>query len=725
MTNSIFSAKRRALLLSAATAGLVLSSALVANPALAADECGAPSGGAVTCTSAGNPYVNGITYSSVGAPLSLTADQTVQASGPIQVTTTGGAASINNSGTVSATQAALGGVAASASGGDATVVNAGNVTTSAAGTPGLYAASTGGVASITNSANVAATGTASNGVTAAGSAGNTIDNSGTITPGAGGFGIATSGGAATIANTGTVNGPVSLSSLGGNTFNNNAGGTWNATGTSVFSAAGTDVVNNDGRVVAASEAGATGPATIAFTNLAAFNNGVAGTGVVDVSTGNLLDIGTAVFNGTPAGGVAGSSQLWVNGASPSGALAVNGSTGNTWVVPIDVANGAPGIMNFTGQNVVFGATPGTFTMPGGAMDFRRGFIDYRLAFTPATSTATSVYTLFGLPGPEVFEALSVPYAAQDFWRHSADAWTQRQMELRDSQVGSSPSRPEGWEVWVVPYGGHDSFDRGGTFSFSGFTFPQIGTNTASFGIQAGADVLSHWGNGYGYWGFTAGLENQETGFIGDIENDIHAVGGNVGMYGGANWGGLYLNGLGKVDFVDLNANFNSANFSPMDLWMTWGGKGEIGYRWPMGGFFVEPAFRASGIWTDATDFHPAGASLRYDIDEPIVQLQGGGRVGTTLGFFGYQFTGYGGAFWADQVNGNNRMVFTTPGLTSALSPTSIGLVQPQTGSYIHIEYGLETGNFYGGLKGFLKGENDLAGDGYGAWTALMGFRFSF
>jgi hypothetical protein len=719
MTNSIFSAKRRALLLSAAAAGLVLSGALVASPALAANECGTPSAGAVTCTSTSagatnGVFTNGITYTTVGAPLALTANNTVQSQGPIQVTTTGGAATINNSGTVTAAQSALGGVAATATNGDATIVNAGAVSTSAAGTAGLYANSTGGNVSITNSATVSATGANANGISATSTGGTiAITNSGSITGASNGFGIQTTGGPATIDNTGTINGPVSLAG-NGNVFNNNAGGTWNATGTSTFSSFGTDVVNNSGTVVAATPSGATTASTATFTNLHAFNN----SGIVDVSTGNSISMPSASFNGLSG------SKLYVSGVTESGSLTVASSTGTTAVVPIDVFNGRAGVLNSTGQNIVFGASPDTFTMLGGGSDFRRGFIDYRLTFTPASGSNPSVYTLFGLPGPEVFEALSIPYAAQTYWRHSGDAWTQRAIDIRDSQVGSSPSRPEGWEAWVTPFGGHDKFDRAQTFGFGDFTFDQIGTHTAFFGLQAGADVLSKWNNGYGYWGFTAGVQQQETDFIDDNQNDLYLLGGNIGMYGGANWGGLYVNGLGKIDFIDLNANFNSANFNSLRLWETYGAKGEVGYRWPFGGFYVEPAFRISAIWTSTNNLNPAGATLRFDQDDPFLLGEAGGRVGTTLGFFGYQFTGYGGAFWVDQFQGKNRMVFVTPGSPTG-SSDFIDLDQRQLGNFIRVEGGLETGAMWGGLKGFFKGQDDINGDGVGGWNAMMGFRFSF
>ena len=42
-----------------------------------------------------------------------------------------------------------------------------------------------------------------------------------------------------------------------------------------------------------------------------------------------------------------------------------------------------------------------------------------------------------------------------------------------------------------------------------------------------------------------------------------------------------------------------------------------------------------------------------------------------------------------------------------------------------MEYGLETADWYGGLKLFLKGTNDFNGDSVGGWNAQGGVRFAF
>jgi hypothetical protein len=64
-------AKRRKLWLMAASALAPLSLG-ASEPALALNECGPLVGGSVTCTSAGNPYPNGISYNTANTPINLT-----------------------------------------------------------------------------------------------------------------------------------------------------------------------------------------------------------------------------------------------------------------------------------------------------------------------------------------------------------------------------------------------------------------------------------------------------------------------------------------------------------------------------------------------------------------------------------------------------------------------------------------------------------------------------
>jgi hypothetical protein len=589
----------------------------------------------------------------------------------------------------------------------------------------------------------------------------TLDNNGTISvvPGTGSFSVVTVGdGAAVINNNSgaTLNGPILLNANGsgapsvGNTVNN--AGAWNVSDTSFFgTSTNNNVLNNTGTVATAPSAQGAQASTAFFNGLTTFNN--AG-GVVDLTSGNSLNIENAQFNGGQG------STLRVNANSPSGTLFLDSTgTGTTRVVLADVPGTHPA-MDLSGETLVAGSSanaqgpsPGSFNFGApGVNDQNAGFVDYRLVFNPATQNAGASYELFGLPGQAVFEALNIPYALQDFWRHSAFTVTQRQMSIRDSLVGEHPSRPDGWEFWAIPYGGSDFFKRPQVFQFGGFFFPSVGNHNDTVGLQVGADMIGHFGSGSGnipglsflgiggagtgYWGFTGGIEQQTTHFPGDDANNLYSVGGNVGVYGGASWGGFYVNALGKIDFDDMNTNFSTAGFSPTSIFKAYGVRGEVGYRWPWSGFYVEPSARVSAIWNDDIDLNPAGALIHLPDGNAGVFGEAGGRVGTTFNFgkffpgpvsqfnpFPGQFNIFFGAWWADQWDGQNRMTFTTQG--GFEGTTTIGLVQRTTGSFIHTEYGLETADWYGGLKLFLKGENNFDGDSVGGWSAQAGVRFSF
>ena len=76
-----------------------LAAALVASAAQAQNECGAPTGATVTCTSAGNPYAGGVTYTPA-TDLTVATNPDVVAQGTIRVTGTTANVAVSNAGTV-------------------------------------------------------------------------------------------------------------------------------------------------------------------------------------------------------------------------------------------------------------------------------------------------------------------------------------------------------------------------------------------------------------------------------------------------------------------------------------------------------------------------------------------------------------------------------------------------------------------------------------------------
>jgi outer membrane autotransporter protein len=180
---------------SSCSAGALVSAAalLFAGQALADAECGAPVNGAVACTSAGNPYANGVTYSPTGS---------------LNVTVA--------SGTV--IQGAVNGVTLNASGAQ-TLVNNGSISGIALGgtTTGFAVSSTGGSMSLTNNGTIT-------GQLNLSALGNKFINTGTfITAGINDLGV----GSTTATNKGTISVPAvglfpteTVALIGPGTFNN-------------------------------------------------------------------------------------------------------------------------------------------------------------------------------------------------------------------------------------------------------------------------------------------------------------------------------------------------------------------------------------------------------------------------------------------------------------------------------------------------------------------------
>ncbi|WP_018428698.1 autotransporter domain-containing protein [Hoeflea sp. 108] len=105
--------------------------------ALAADECGVPLGGVVTCSAAGNPYASGIEYTAGGQDLTfvLTADGLVHTTAPgigVSVSGAGGVLSLDLQGRVVTDAAGATGVSVDANATN-TIVNVNSITSAGAG----------------------------------------------------------------------------------------------------------------------------------------------------------------------------------------------------------------------------------------------------------------------------------------------------------------------------------------------------------------------------------------------------------------------------------------------------------------------------------------------------------------------------------------------------------------------------------------------------------------
>jgi len=232
-------ALRARLRIGTALAGLALPLGLPAM-ALAADECGTPLGGVVTCSAAGNPYAGGISYATGGSDLTviLSSDAVVQAAvGSVGIAVTGNAGKITvesdgrvttvgdnnsavsarsdtdavavtNTGIISTAGQSSIGIVASSPGGDVTVTNSGTIATTGDAGHGINAESLSGKVTVTNSDSVTTTGVSAHAIWAQNDQGDVVvSNSGNIsTTGedAGAIQAGSNAGNVTVTSTGTV-----------------------------------------------------------------------------------------------------------------------------------------------------------------------------------------------------------------------------------------------------------------------------------------------------------------------------------------------------------------------------------------------------------------------------------------------------------------------------------------------------------------------------------------
>jgi hypothetical protein len=517
--------------------------------------------------------------------------------------------------------------------------------------------------------------------------------------GGGGYAIgATGAGSVTINNAGSIYGYANLATAA-NTVNNP--GTWFAYGTSNFGT-GADVFNNSGTVdVAPFSSAAT---AVVWNGLTTFNN----TGLVDLRNGHTGD----TFTLTGANWVGGAgSRLGVDvSLSPSlsaDELIIGGAaSGTTNVLINDLSPAGPGTLNFTGVPVVHAGSgsAGAFVAP----TIQKGFVNYELSFNPSTVT----WSVVGLPGQSAFEMVKVPEMAEGFWRRSGDAWSAREQEIRDSVWGATPTRGEGWEMWAQAQIGGERLGGVTDYTINGFSFaPNLRTDTDWRGFQVGADEML--GGGW-MWGVTSGFLEQNTDFRG-FHDSFDLQGWNIGAYAGFTSGHFFLNGLVKGDWYQLRANMLSVPAYQSFNGNSWGLKGETGFRFGTGAFYIEPLGDIS--WTsnhlDDANFHFLATDFTYSNTD-----SGRGRLGARFGSQWGSVMPYVGVYWEDTWDDQGRVTMITSGGCPAAC-TTISDVRP--GSYGMVDFGFTTASWHG-LEGFVKGEDEF-GSHINGFLGRLGVRW--
>ena len=685
---------RRRLLTNGGVAGLAAMSALVASAAQAQNECGAPAGATVTCTSAGNPYAGGVTYTSA-TDLTVATNPDVVAQGTIRVTGTTANVAVSNAGTVNVTAANAPGVALSSGTASASLTTTGAITSAAGDGADISAGTT---AALTVGAKGAISGQV-NGVVITSVAPITLNNSGTITGdtvlGKTGYAISTTGGKVTLNNSGTIIGPLNFSALG-NVITNSGTFTTKGlndlgVGATTFTNTGTVSILPDG-VAGAQVVGLIGPGT--------FNN----SGLLDERNGRAGDTLNLAGTFKATGGSQVGLDVQLGGAgSLADKLVVTAPTGATSIVLADVGAG-PGALN-SGILLVqasAGATATSFTLAGGPIE--KGFIQYNLVF----NSTTNAYELVGLPGAPAYQTLKFTAGAESVWHASSDAWSTHMSELRDGRWEDDPvTLQTGFHPWAQVFGASTRRSESETYD----VFNQSQQISLSYhqdfeGFETGFDLIGRHGPVDLIAGLSAGYTHSNLRFP-SADGNVGYSTPNVAGYASALLGGGFLNVLVKYDHDELSASSGLASYGRDFSGNSYGVTGEAGYRFSLGHVYAEPLGSIGYVRSDLDGFSAQGASFDLNSgDSALGKL--GGRLGADFRFAnGMLVAPYVGGHVVKEFDGQDAVDFSSGGYT-------LHFTDRRPGAFGQAEFGLDFTSWRR-LSGFIQMDGDFAGhtDGLG------------
>jgi autotransporter family porin len=480
------------------------------------------------------------------------------------------------------------------------------------------------------------------GIVALSDATSTIVNSGYVSAGSL-LAIESRGpGAANIFNSGTIFGFVVLDAA--DTMVIQDGGTFEARLTSDF---GTDTDlfrNEEGGTVHALEVNGMQPA---FVNLERFeNSGLIS--MVDGDVGDVFRISNTV-GGTDLDFVAGSGAVAVDAfLGPPGSTAdnfiIDGDVfGKTQVIVNNTRPGG-GVFNPEGIPIVFvpngQVASNAFFMP---RPFDSGLFDWDVYFVP-TGGGSGLFELRSFPGGGAHQLPQLLTAAQDIWHNTNETWFDRTADLRVLLNGGAVFGAEGGKLgatqaaltpglWVKGSGTWLNQDDSAKTSAYGQTYKyDLGRDLNLWNVEGGVDFGKKgvWAEGDALlFGILGGA------ILGSLDYDQLARrfdinGGEVGGYVTYLSGGLFVDNLAKVDFLEFE-NGGGAPGLPGSLdATTWGFRTDAGYRFGQfrRGPFVEPLATIAVAWSDIDNFNFAGNSVKFN-DEDDVRGRLGLRVGTS------------------------------------------------------------------------------------------------
>jgi hypothetical protein len=376
---------------------------------------------------------------------------------------------------------------------------------------------------------------------------------------------------------------------------------------------------------------------------------------------------------------------------------------------------------------------------------------------------------FGLPGPFAFNLPVAQTAAENIWEQTALGWEDRQDELRAyfrrGMIASGQAAGGGADLPVKapPRAAPEAITPGVWVKtiVSGTDRKDIDNFAQAFGNPLLAGL--NWDNSYrqttyaviggfdfgraeltsprdslvfgvmgGYISSAVGFNSPNVFFGPATSTRFNYSGGTVGVSADYMNGGFFIDALVKADFLDLDISgipggFLGAGVLSGDQTVhsrTWGVLSNVGYRFELGRYFVEPLGTLSWAQSKIGDLALPGAGVNVDFGTgEALNLAGGVRAGGVLmdDRVHYLETSVTAKVW-DRVSGDNTVNFAS---VPALPGTAFSLTDNKLGNpYGEVSLQLDWIDRQSGWSTFVRGDA-FFNDQFTTLTGKGGIRYGF
>ena len=561
-------------------------------------------------------------------------------------------------------------------------------------------------------------------------------------------------GAVVVDNLGEILGRLAFAGSSNQVMNNHSDLTWQFTGTTDFGPGTGDAINNDGTIATVSTTPSDDDDTF-ITGLEFFNNGTAnGLGTLtmqdgfagDTTTisstidGDLIFAGSTLFGST----LAIDALLGDLDSSNADKLVIDGDVAGSTTVALNDVTGGPGAYDPTGRAVVdvSGTTGlGDFALQGGPID--KGLFTYDLFLDPSgggsgCTPGDNCWVLASNPDSSALALAQMVGITQDIWHMTGSGVLEDRTAYFQNMFGATPiayaepiEQGDGlgpnvetgyvapsaapyrdtaiWGRFIVSSANRDTSQTFELFPGQPTTV-QGDYDQELWAFQAGIDRTFSFANGTMVAGVLVGYVDTSADFTGG--DSASFAGPSVGVY--AEWarGPLYVNGVVKADFLDVDYNVGGQSGSTDATAV--GVEMETGYRFAMGNVYFQPLGNLAYVHSSIDDTVINGTPVNFEDGDSlrgkVGAKVGGAWVAGSVSVEPYAVAAVGYEFLGD----NSVFLASGPGVT---------VNDDISGVFGEIGAGVNVAGS-GGWSAFANAKY-IVGEGYDAGVARVGARYGW